>query len=329
MYSSYKNVEIKGLVSAVPKNKVSNLDYVGIFEEEEIRKQIKVTGICDRHCLYEGQTVVDLSCAAIDKILQELNWKGADIDVLLYVSAYGKQAEPSTALFLANHIGAKQECVSYDMNLGCSAFVVGISTAMALIQGKLLGTKALVVVADSTSIGGSNDDKTVSMLSGDCATVTALEVADSKEIKFAQYFDGSRYQYLYRWDLDHNLNMDGMSVFEFTITDVAESIKNYFDHYKVTVESCDYFVLHQAQKFIVSKVAQFSGLPKQKVLTSYNLFGNTGGPSLPCTLCANKEKFLDRSSLKVFFSGFGSGLSWGMFIADIKVNNIYPVLYVG
>lgn len=327
MFSAIDNIQIRAMAAALPNHIVNNLDYSDVFGEEEVRKQIKVTGINKRHCLQGEQTATDLSILAVERILQHTGWSGSDIQAVIYVSAYECVAAPSTAYFIMKQIGAGGDCLGFDINLGCSAFINGLYTISSLLTKMPEGTKGLLVVSDSTSIGGDNADKTVSMLSGDCGAAIAIETKHGESLKFQQCFDGGRYQYLVRQDLDHNLQMDGMAVFNFTITDVAESIKDYFEHYRIEREDFDYYILHQAQKFIVNKVSQFADLPKKKVLTSYNLYGNTGGPSLPCTLCAHYKELQDKEHVTLFFAGFGSGLSWGMVKLQIKTKDILPPLF--
>jgi 3-oxoacyl-[acyl-carrier-protein] synthase-3 len=324
MYSVINNIKIKGMATVLPENIVNNLEYSDVFGEAEVRKQIKVTGISERRCLQGEQTATDLSIIAAKKVLAHAKWDGNEIKVLIYVSAYECAALPSTAYYIMSQIGTGNDCLGFDVNLGCSAFINGLYIVSALLTKLSEGTKGLLIVSDSTSVGGDNADKAVSMLSGDCGTATAVEVVKGEVFPFQQCFDGSRYQYLVRKDLKHNLQMDGMSVFNFAISDVADGIKDYFEYYEITKESIDYYILHQAQKFIVNKVAQFAELPKDKVLASYQLYGNTGGPSLPCTVCANWEKISKKEEATLFFAGFGSGLSWGMVILTMNTKDIIP-----
>lgn len=336
MYSEISDIQLCALASCLPEHRVYNTDYASVFGEKEVKKQIKVTGINERRCLTGDQTVIDLSMHAIDVALKHTGWPGESIDALVYVSAYREDSEKPTARLLLERIGAKQSCVGYDINLGCSAFVNGLFAISSLLKSMPVGAKGLLVVSDSTSIGGDHDDKTVSMLSGDCSTVTALQHIDEENedertpFRFSQHFDGSRYEFLMRRSLKKNLEMDGMAVFNFAITDVSESIREYLAHFGISEEGYDFFVLHQAQKFIVDKVAQFSELPKERVLTSYDLYGNTGGPSLPATVCANREEINKKTTngrIKLFLAGFGSGMSWGFVSLDINPKDILDPVY--
>ncbi len=328
MYSEIADIKISGMCSVLPEHTVDNLSYADVFGEEEVKKQIKVTGIRTRRCLTGEQTIMDLNRFAVDTIMRHTGWHGGEVGVVIYVSAYGNTPIPATAYELMRQMGAGEDCIGFDINLGCSAFVNGLYTMSALLSGMPDGAKGVLVVSDSTSIGGDHADKTVSMLSGDCACAIAVEKARGTTMKFMQKFDGSRYDYLVRKDVGHNLQMDGMAVFNFAITDVADSIRDFFVKFGLSQEEdFDYFILHQAQKFIVNKVAGFSDIPKKKLLISYNQYGNTGGPSLPATVCANIQTLREKEKVNLFFAGFGSGLSWAFVTVQMKSSDVIEPFY--
>lgn len=129
-------------------------------------------------------------------------------------------------------------------------------------------------------------------------------------LTYAHWSDGTRYDSLIKKDMAHKFYMDGMGVFQFSITDVADSIKGFFDKTGIKREEIDYVVLHQAQKFIVDKVLMFTDIDRGKSLISYDKYANAGGASLPVTLCANHDCFDTKK--KVLLCGFGVGLSWGI-----------------
>ena len=49
-----RGVEIKGILSAVPVNEVSNFDYIKQFDKQRIKKQIQLTGIEKRRVCTKG-----------------------------------------------------------------------------------------------------------------------------------------------------------------------------------------------------------------------------------------------------------------------------------
>ena len=147
----------------------------------------------------------------------------------------------------------------------------------------------------------------------------ALEKCSGYPMRFLQKSDGNGYADLLRIDGHHNFQMNGMGIFNFAITDVVDTIKEFFEEAGISKADIDAFFLHQAQKFIVDKVRDFSGFPAEKVPITYNNFGNTGCASIPLTMCEHPELFRDESNekVKMFFCGFGAGHSWGCGVLDM------------
>jgi len=328
MVSEITGVEIKGIVTVFPDNQVDNNDFYNLFGEKEVKKQIKLTGITKRYCIKEPQVPSDLCLAAAERLLDKTKVSRESIKVLIYVTAYTDFVIPSTAIYLQNALKLSDECISFDVNLGCSAFINGSYIVSGYLERMNKGDRALLLISDTVNYGGEFLDKTTSMLSSDCGTATIFEKTDTNQkILFQQRFDGSRYDALVRDDLRHNLYMDGMAVFQFTISDVVDDIKRFISDNRINVEAMDYCVLHQAQKFIVDKVLLFSGLPKEKNIISYDKCGNSGGSSVPVTICFNRQIIQKKDKASLLVTGFGSGLAWGIMYFTMPTSGICDVEY--
>ncbi len=325
MFSQFLNVKIKGMATTLPEHEVDNMSFADEFGEQVVKKQIKVTGITKRRTVIGEQCTLDLMLHSAERLMKDIQWSGDDVDVLLFASGYESLVFPATGFLAQKQLGIKEECVIYDMNLACTGTVDGLYTMAALLQQCGAGAKGLLLIGETTTIGGAGADKTTSMLSSDCGVAVAVELKDNSSICFSQKTDGSRYEVLVRQNEEDHIHMDGMEVFQFAITDVVASIKEFFDYYGI--EDIDYYVIHQAQKFIVDKVARFAGFSKDKILNSYQWYGNTGGASDICSVCANDVRLKTKEKVKLFITGFGAGLSWGMAVFSVDTEFVLPVDY--
>lgn len=79
--------------------------------------------------------------------------------------------------------------------------------------------------------------------------------------------------------------MDGVSVFTFSTSDVPKSILEYFEETNTTADSYDHILLHQANQFIIKQISRRIGAAQEQVLISLDRYGNTGGISIPLTIC--------------------------------------------
>lgn len=323
MKGMYQNINIKGIVSAVPKNKVSNLDYIEKIESRRIKKQVLLTGIENRRVCVDGQTAADLAAVAGEKLLEHLNWDRDEIDVLIFVTQSPELSRPSTAFMIQKRLGIGKDCLVYDINLGCSGYIGGMET----IAGILSATKGkgILLVGESHAIE-NGDINTSSLLVGDAASATALQYEESAApILFRQYSDGTRAHYIYR-PFEKPGYMDGNAVLLFGLNDVADSIKQFHQDNDLTPDNVDYYVFHQAQKMIVDGVAKGAELPEEKVLLSCGEYGNTSSVSIPLTVCLHLNHMQRKGKVKLFLCGFGIGLSWGIIYAEVDTERILPLV---
>ena len=77
----------------------------------------------------------------------------------------------------------------------------------------------------------------------------------------------------------------------------------------------DYCFFHQPNRFMLQKLAEKAGLPKEKLpMNLVENFGNPSGASIPLTAIYNCREELLKKNNK---SAFGSGLAWGVIFMNI------------
>ena len=119
--------------------------------------------------------------------------------------------------------------------------------------------------------------------------------------------------------------MSGTDVFNFTLRDVPQTFKEFNEHFS---DGGDYdcLLLHQANGVIIKHMAKKIKIPLDKVPISLDRYGNTGGVSIPVTMCdafGDKEK----QTIHALASAFGVGLSWGVMSFRFQADDIYPIIH--
>ena len=105
--------------------------------------------------------------------------------------------------------------------------------------------------------------------------------------------------------------MDGSKVFLFTLKKVKECFDEVLNKSNLEKSKIDYFVFHQASKFIIDNIVRKLGIDQKKNIINFNQIGNTVSSSIPIALkMALKKKKIKKKS-KVLLLGFGVGYSWG------------------
>lgn len=342
---SIENISIKGISACVPSKVYNNLNYDWVtLKEREIF--IKTTGVEQRHVVKKGTTSADLCEIAAKNLLNKLNWKNEDIDVLIFVSQSRDYLLPSTSCILQDKLNLSKHCIAFDVPLGCSGYVYGLSIISSLLNKQL--TKGLLLVGDISSLHASEKDKSTFPLFGDAGICTALEFNNKALPSFYNLMtDGSGHEAIIVRDggernfitessfvtkkisdgierSDIELELNGLDVFNFSLREVTPNIVNLIKVNNLDIDSIDFFVFHQANKLINESIRKKLKLPIEKVPYSIQKYGNTSSASIPLTILhALSDKLKNK---KLLLSGFGVGLSWGSCIIDFNDVMCLPII---
>ena len=331
---SINNIQMKGIAVAVPKTKKVNLDNA-YFSKEDVEKFIATTGVSEFRIADKTTTTSDLGFEAAQQLISEMNIDTNDIDVLIFVSQTPDYLNiPNTAPLLQNKLGLPRTCLAFDLPLGCSGFVYGLSTIASYMQNPAF-KKGLLICGDTPSKIVGNEDKSATLLFGDATAAILLEREESNSIMhFSLGSDGSGYKAIiindggarnpfnenslalvdYGDGIKRNqceLALDGMDVFSFGITEAPKSVKELMAFADINTEAIDFAVFHQANKMMNEMIRKKLKLEIEKVPYSLDKFGNTSSASIPVTMVTELKNQLRNGKNKLLFCGFGVGLSWG------------------
>ena len=329
-FLSINNVKISGIAACVPKQTETNENLN--MSAEEIRKLISSTGIKERRIADNSVCTSDLCYHAAEQLIKALNWHKEDIDCLIFVSQTPDYILPATSCLLQHRLGLNQECYTLDISLGCSGWVYGLSAIGSLISSSGL-KKGLLLVGDTPSKICFKEDKSTRPLFGDAAAVTAVEWSSGSNMKFHASTDGEGFNAIiipdggYRNVVNQSsfiheqveegitrnrlqLALDGMDVFSFGTSKAPESVHKLISHFGIEMEKIDYFLFHQANRFMNEKIRKKLKLPEEKVPYSLEQFGNTSSATIPLTMVSELGNVLPNSKKEIIACGFGVGLSW-------------------
>lgn len=334
------DIRIAGLSATVPRNREHNADYAWISKKER-ESLIKVIGVETRRVAEKGVTTADLCIPAAGKLISELGWDKQEIKLLIFVSQSRDYLVPTTACILQDRLGLSHDCVAFDIGLGCSGYVYGLSTAASMMQSGAI-RKGLLMVGDISTLTASYRDKSTYPLFGDAATVTALEyIPGTAPMIFNLQTDGAGYQALIVRDggsrhiftkksLDQkkisdgiyrsrlNLELNGIEVFNFSLREVVPNINALLKHADKTLADMDYVVFHQANRLINETLRKMLRLEKEKVPYSIRNFGNTSCASVPLTMVTELNGPMKNGPARLLLSAFGVGLSWGSALVETE-----------
>lgn len=341
------NIKIAGISCVLPNQKIDAMNRVDTFGEEAVNKIIKKTGVKSIYKSLLEQTASDLAFVAAQKLIESNNIDPDSIGALILVTQTPDYRLPATACVLQHRLGISEDCICFDINLGCSGYVNGLYTISALMKNANID-RALLLVAETPTKRISPLDRSLSMIFGDCGTATLLEADEKAEdMTFSFKTFGERFKKIIvpaggwrnlnasskrvEWGdgnirSDYDTYMNGQDVFSFTITEVPTYIQGFMDYLKVEESSYDYFILHQANDYILRQIAKKLKTNVSRVPISMEKYGNTSSTSIPLLLSFLKEKNV-AGIKKCLMSGFGVGLSWAATDLTIDFDNVLPVTH--
>ena len=140
----------------------------------------------------------------------------------------------------------------------------------------------------------------------------------SDDLEYKETPDGGK-----RRNID--IYMDGFAIFRFVAVTVSKWLQKFLSDIGESSESLDYFVPHQANMFMIKKMAKQLGFDwDEKTWQSGDSVGNSASATVPVTISFNaKNKLKLGKESRVLISGFGGGLSASAGIISLSPNAYY------
>lgn len=352
-FLNFHGIGITAMAGAVPKRVIKNLEYTEFFPEDQVREVVEKVGVYERRFADEQTCSSDLCFAAAQKLIIDNNINREEIDLLVFVSQTPDYRMPATSITLQHRLGLSQSCIAFDVNLGCSAFIYGMSIVYSMMQTGAI-RKALLLDGETRSKVYGPRDRRSAFIFGDGGVAALVE----RDVKFGETTlslnsDGSRadlimikaggYRHMSTSETlkerivdeygnmrsDEQGYMKGGDVFNFVIREIPRDIKNTISLSGKTVDDIDFFCFHQANNFINSYIAKKMKLDLSKIPHTIEKFGNTSSVSVPITIVSElKNKLEGKKTLML--SAFGVGMTWATGIVsfvDTKISDIVEVEY--
>lgn len=316
----------------LPEKVVTNEELLKEFPEWSVDKVAAKVGVDSRHLAVEGETAGDMAEKAARNLFAEYNIAPKSIDFLLLCTQSPDYFLPSTACILQDRLGIPTSAGAFDYDLGCSGCVYGMAIASGLIAGGI-AKNVLLLTAETYNKYLHPSDKSNRSIFGDGAAACLISTEGFAEIgEFSLGTDGSGARHLMvetgasrqkvstgqeSTDDDGHvrredyLYMDGSAIFNFTLDVVPAMMTDVLSKNHLEKDQVDYYVFHQANKFMLNTIRKVCALPKDKFYVNLSEVGNTVSSTVLIGLKQCLVNGTITPGMKVMVAGFGVGLSWG------------------
>lgn len=335
-YTSVSDVSIRGIAAAVPAKVRRNVEIGTEADRDYVEKLSSQVGVTERRVVAPDQQGSDLAVAAVRALINGLGWAPESIDLLIVATQTPDRLFPGTSFFLHRSLGLPQGTPVFDMNLGCSAFTHGLWSASSLLKG--VGRRAVLVNVDIMSRTLGAEDWGNQVLFGDAGTATALELEEgAPSIDVVLLSDGKGTESVCYPDSAMSASPDrvpafvinGPAVLGLALRSVPKLINEVLAHAEISLDQVGLFVPHQANVFILDKLADRLGLETSRVVISMGQFGNTSSASIPLALCARRDQVDSCDRTHTLMVGFGTGFSLSAVHADLSKTRFFGPLDLG
>lgn len=343
MNLQFKQKKISGLLTILPACEVKFEDEMHNynFSSAKSMKLKLAMGYNTRRIVEKGVCVSDLCVFGVNYLLEHGLLKKEEIDALILVTQSPDYFLPPTSNIIQGRLDLKQDMICLDINQGCAGYIIGLMEAFMLLDQPVIN-KVVLLNADVLSRKVSKQDRNSNPLVGDGASITVVEkTADMNSIAGSIFMDGTRASALMvpaggmrlpcsaetavmeedesgNFRSKDNLVMKGDEVFNFVQTEVPPMIEGLLKHAGRSPENIDYYMFHQPNRFMLQKLADKIGVPREKMPSNIvEHFGNASGVSIPTAITFNLKDRLLSEELILCMAGFGVGLTWGGLVMNV------------
>jgi 3-oxoacyl-[acyl-carrier-protein] synthase-3 len=338
---SFKGVGISAIAACVPKNKVNNLDLTEYFSPEAVQAIVEGTQVYERRQVSNEICSSDLAVAAAERLLLDNQIDKDEIGALIFVSQTPDYRMPATAFFIQKRLGLSQNVFAFDVNLACAGFIQGLCLAFSLLQNAGI-SKVLLLNGETRTKVYSRKDRRGAFLFGDASTATMVErsdkfgcshfsigsdggFADLVMIPGGGYRNPSSSETLKEKiaDSDGNIRCDehshmaGEDVASLFIRVMPKHIKSLLERTNTSMDSIDYFILHEGSNFLASFIKKKLKLPEHKTPSILSKYGNTSSASIPLNIVSELNSKL-MGEKRLLLTALGAGMTWATAILDTK-----------
>lgn len=297
----------------LPEGKLSNYDLKDKFDMDDhfIEEKIGVRSVTKKS---SDEDTSDLGVKAFKNLQEKVDIDLNSIECLFLVTQNPDYNLPHTSAIIHGKLNLPTKCACFDISLGCSGFVYGLSVIESFMtQNKM--KKGVLITSDPYSKVINPDDKNTSILFGDGATATFI--TDSPTYLSGEFSFGTIGKEHKGLICENDiLHMNGRAIFNFVAKTIPKDIKGILQKNNLQNEDIDCFVLHQGSKYVVDTLRKRLKLDTQKVPFHISDYGNTIASSIPMIL---SDTIKNADTNTVLISGFGVGLSWASTILK-KIN---------
>jgi len=322
-----RGARIAGTGRALPPRVVTNEELTRRMDTSD-EWIVQRTGVRERRYVEPGTGSSHLGAEAGRKAIGNAGIAPGDIDLIVFATLSPDHVFPGNGVLVQERLGIPN-VGALDVRDQCSGFVYALSVAEAYVKGGF-HDHVLVIGAEvqSTGLDFSTRGRDVAVIFGDGAGAVVVAPAEPgrgilsthlhSEGKYAKDLWVEAPSFLEDPWLTHETidsgrhfpKMNGRYVFTHAVRRFPEVIAEALEKNGLTAGDLSLLIPHQANLRITQAVGDALRLPREKVFSNIERYGNTTAASIPIALDECIEQGRIRDGDIVCLASFGSGFTW-------------------
>lgn len=287
------------------------------------------TGIHQRRVAGPGEATSDFAAKAGLQALERAGLDPMDLEAIIVATVTPDYHMPSAACLTQVKMGALK-AMAFDVSAACTGYIYALSVADAYIRAGVY-KNVLVIGADLFSTILNWEDRGSCVLFGDGAGATLVTASDRPGVRYMELGADGNHAKLIHVPAGGSMNpttsetaaaklqytvLDGREVYKLAVRYALELIENTLKKNNMTVADIDLLIPHQANQRITDAVQERIGIPREKVYSNIEFYGNTSAATIPICLHEALEKGMVKEGGRILTVAFGAGFTWGAALID-------------
>ncbi len=341
--------EIIGTGHYVPGRPYKNDDLSRVMDTND-EWIFKRSGIRQRHFAPEGVGASDMALEASKRAIEAARISPGDIDYVIFSTMMPDYVFPGSGAVLAHKLGLGG-VPALDIRQQCAAMLFGLQLVDGLVKSGAARTILFVGAEahagfmpwdDWDALDGkpghdatpeardrANKHRALAILFGDGAGALVFRATDrdaglrgmrlhtdggAAKLLYVEGGGFRRRPYWKHTDFDDQKyipTMDGRELFKFAVTKLPECARALCAQTRTPMEKIDWFLAHQANARINDYVREELRVPREKLPSNIDRFGNTSAGTLPILIDEQVRAGKLKPGDLCMFLALGAGVHWG------------------
>jgi 3-oxoacyl-[acyl-carrier-protein] synthase-3 len=274
-------------------------------------------GVAERRRAAPGEASHQLGARAAAAALRDAGQSIDDVDLLLFHTSCPESVYPTPGTLIGKELGASRPVPVLEVKAACASFVANLHVADGLLRGGS-ASRVLVVSGERLQAAHEGYERSAGVFGDGGAALLLEAVAEDRAPRAGILRSAVRSDprgaalCAARPAPGAGLEVfwDGEDVFRSAVLCMGGLSRELLDAEGLRPDEVDHYLFHQANAKILASVARQYELPRDRVYSHIERYGNTSSASVGILLAEERATGRIRPGQTVLMAGFGAGYTW-------------------